>query len=238
MKVCGYRGAHRARSPGIRDTPGWTPERCTNRGFVTVRTVSPGRYPRAEAWNRAIVSLCWRLGVGVPVALLRGASTGSLAFRSALSVDGFQGPGNRRPSGRAGHPTARNPPSGENLDRPALPGGGQSALAARTLAVLHCHTGGAASLASASAPHGSRPQPPRAESRRSGQRVDRGRFHRARKSRAHSPTPAARRTAQLLLSRGVISRADNSTARLMNETLRRQEKSESKTRETVHDVTV
>jgi hypothetical protein len=49
---------------------------------------------------------------------------------------------------RTCHPPAANPPSGDDVDRPALPDGGQPASAACTLAVLHRHTWDAASLAS------------------------------------------------------------------------------------------
>ena len=42
-----------------------------------------------------------------------------------------------------------DPPSGDDVDRPALPRGGQPAPAPRTLALVHHHAGDAASLASA-----------------------------------------------------------------------------------------
>src|SRR5712691_9938808 len=95
----------------------------------------------------AVVGLRWR--PRVPLVLLRDASAGSAACFPAPSVERSQGTGNRRASARTRHPQATNPPSGDDVDRPALPRGRQSALAAHTLAVLHHHSGDAATLASA-----------------------------------------------------------------------------------------
>src|SRR6266550_1578692 len=94
-----------------------------------------------------VVWLRWR--PRVPLALLSGASMGSTACCLTRSVDRFKGPGNRRASARTRHPPATNPSSGDDVDRPGLPDGVQSAPAARTLAILHCHTGDAIALASA-----------------------------------------------------------------------------------------
>src|SRR5882762_1359884 len=95
----------------------------------------------AVVWRR------WR--PRVPLPLLRGASAGSAACGLALSVERSQRTGNRRASARTRHPPATNPPSRDDLDRSALPRGGQPGPAAYTLAVLHHHTGDAVSLASA-----------------------------------------------------------------------------------------
>jgi hypothetical protein len=57
--------------------------------------------------------------------------------------------GNRRASARTRNPATTNPPSGIDVDRPALPRGGQPALPARPLAILHRDAGDAAALASA-----------------------------------------------------------------------------------------
>ena len=117
---------------------------CTNPGFVTVRTVPTGCYQRPKLKNRAVVLAmleAWCSCRSVTWCFDGFCSLPLCAFgRPILRT------GNRRPSARTGHPAARNPPSGDDLDRQAFPGGGQSALAARTLAVLHHHTGDAASL--------------------------------------------------------------------------------------------
>jgi hypothetical protein len=74
---------------------------------------------------------------------------GSSARCPACSRERVQGTGNRRPPARTRHRPPTNPPSADGVDRPALPRSGQPAAAARTLAVLHDHTGDAACLASA-----------------------------------------------------------------------------------------
>src|SRR5439155_21427491 len=50
---------------------------------------------------------------------------------------------------RTGRPTTPNPPSDDDVDRPALPRSSQPAPTARTLAILHRDTGDADCLASA-----------------------------------------------------------------------------------------
>jgi hypothetical protein len=67
----------------------------------------------------------------------------------ARSVERFQEVGDRRASARTRYPTATDPPSGVDVDRPALPRGGQPVPTALTLAVLHRDAGDAAALASA-----------------------------------------------------------------------------------------
>ena len=84
------------------------------------------------------LSLCY-------VVLRRVLQLVALRFRS----NDLKRTGNRRASARTRHPPATNPLSGDDVDGPAFPHGCQPAAAARTLAVLHHHTGDAASLASA-----------------------------------------------------------------------------------------
>jgi len=61
----------------------------------------------------------------------------ALRFRS----NDLKRTGNRRASARTRHPPATNPLSSDDVDGPAFPHGCQPAAAARTLAVLHYHTG-------------------------------------------------------------------------------------------------
>jgi hypothetical protein len=121
---------------------------------ATWKRESAGRCENGAVWLR------WRpRGL---VALVRRASASSGARCPSLSVDAVQGAGNRRAAARTRHPPAPNPSSGDDLDRPGLPLGGQPAAPARPLAILHRDAGDPASVAS---PCGSEAVDVRASSR-------------------------------------------------------------------------
>jgi hypothetical protein len=66
----------------------------------------------------------------------------------SFSVEAVQGSGNRRAAARTRHPPATNPSSGDDVDRPGLPRGGQPNPPARPLAFLHRDAVAPASVAS------------------------------------------------------------------------------------------
>ena len=79
-----------------------------------------------------------------------------------LRSNEFKGARDRRAAARTGCPPTTHAPSGDDVGRPPVLGGGESAPAARPLAVLPHHTRHAAAVASS--PGGEAVGPPRSES--------------------------------------------------------------------------